>query len=170
MQLLARDLSEAQIQSLRDKFIALNKGGDGLLSVEDLLNGARHVGSKLSEKKVRNIVDTLGCAGGIGKERRIGYKDFIAALADRAVKFEREQLWGCFQKFDVRQCGRISLEDVQQSLMSPPGDGSPRMTPLPALTESEWEDIVMPCGNGGVSERLELDFNGFVALMAFPGQ
>ena len=41
--------------------------------------------------------------------QRIGYKEFISALIERRVKFDRQQLFECFKKFDKQGKGRMGM-------------------------------------------------------------
>ncbi|CAE7945338.1 CPK2, partial [Symbiodinium sp. KB8] len=106
LQLLTRELSEFQIQELRAKFMALDTHGDGLLSPEELVEGMRHVGYEMSEKELEQVMAALDGSG----SQRIGYKEFISALIERRVKFDRQQLFECFKKFDKQGIGRITYQ------------------------------------------------------------
>merc|ERR1711920_1103516 len=77
LQLLTRELSEFQIQELRNKFMALDTQGDGLLSPEELVRGMRHVGYEMSNEELDQVVAALD-----PQSQRIGYKEFISALIE----------------------------------------------------------------------------------------
>mmetsp|Transcript_118090 Transcript_118090/g.220762 ORF Transcript_118090/g.220762 Transcript_118090/m.220762 type:complete len:895 (+) Transcript_118090:119-2803(+) len=155
LQLLARELSERQIQELRKKFMALDTEGDGLLSVEELLKGMRHVGHVLPEPDVKKIVAALDPSG----QGRIGYSEFISALIQRRVKFSREQFIDVFRKFDQAKKGRITYEDVRRVLQGNADD-------TPGITESEWKEIAAP--NIRTDELPGLTVDEFLALMEAP--
>mmetsp|Transcript_22507 Transcript_22507/g.52363 ORF Transcript_22507/g.52363 Transcript_22507/m.52363 type:complete len:536 (-) Transcript_22507:50-1657(-) len=146
LQLLTRELSEFQIQELRDKFMALDTQGDGLLSPEELIEGMRHVGYEMSPAELERLMASLDGTG----RQRIGYKEFISALLERRVRFDQQQLSECFKKFDRNNTGRITYEDVKAVLR---------------ITESEWVEIAASNGKGGSNERFELNFEEFVNLM-----
>merc|ERR1712032_1371870 len=83
--------------------------------------------------------------------QRIGYREFISALAGRRVIFDRQQLWECFKKFDVGGNGRIAYEDVQSVL-----SGGQTGRSHPGITVSEWEEIVdVEGGNGNDGKALK---------------
>lgn len=153
LQLLTRELSEFQIQELRNKFMALDTQGDGLLSPEELIRGMQHVGHEMRKEELDQIMAALD-----PQSQRIGYKEFISALIERRVKFDRQQLWECFQKFDTTNSGRIKYEDV--------------VAKMPAgITESEWQEITSACVSPEDSKHIpkELNFDEFVALMEQSG-
>merc|ERR1711972_125865 len=117
LQLLTRELSEYQIQELRKKFNALDSKGDGLLSPEELMEGTRHVGYEMREEELAKVMAALDSTG----SQRIGYKEFISALIERRRKFDRDELFTCFRKFDTNNTGKISYDDVSEVLQSKNG-------------------------------------------------
>jgi len=153
LQLLTRELSEFQIQELRNKFMALDKKGDGLLSPQDLIEGMRHVGFEMSEREVHQVMEALD-----PQCKRIGYKEFVSALIERRVKFDQKQLEECFKKFDDTGSGRIRYEDVRSKMNA-------------GITEAEWEEITSMCKaqDGAHAGPAELTFDDFVALMEHTG-
>jgi len=160
LQLLTQELSEYQIQELRKKFMALDKQGDGLLSPEELVEGMRHVGYNMSEEELDRVMAALDVTGG----RRIGYKEFISALIQRRVKFDRQHLLECFRKFDTNNTGVIDYEDVRNVLHGGGPGGA-----APGITMSEWQEIALPPGTKtGTDGKLQLTFDEFVALMEAP--
>lgn len=154
LQLLAHELSEPQVKELRSRFMALNTRGDGSLSVEELAAGMRQAGYEMSMEELEHIVAALGGA----ESGRIGYAEFIAALVEQEVDFGEQDLRRCFQKLDIRSTGCIAYEDIRDALSS--SDSS-----RPGITESEWEEIAMPGGSGGMRDRLELTFERFATLV-----
>jgi len=142
LQLLTRELSEFQTQELRDKFMALDTQGDGLLSPEELAEGMRHVGYQMSEAELKRLVASLDGSG----RQRIGYKEFVSALLEQRVRFDQQQLSECFKKFDRNNQGYITYADVIAVIQ---------------MTESEWLQICLQNGRGGGT----LYFDEFVTLM-----
>jgi len=149
LQLLTRELSEFQIQELRNKFLALDKEGDGLLSPEELIQGMRHVGYELNEAELEQLLYSLASP----LNQKIGYKEFISALIERRVKFDRQQLQECFNRFDTKGLGLISYEDVQRAISA-------------SISESEWHEITTGSGSREGAPR-DLNFDEFVALMEY---
>jgi len=149
LQLLAKDLSEHQIQSLRRKFLALDTRGDGLLSADQLAKGMQECGYPVKEHELEMIMETLDPnSAGVG-QGRIGYNEFIAALMERRVKIDMQQLRECFSRLDREGKGRISLRDAQEFLL---GTAS-----QVGITASEWTELEP--GEGGI------DFEQFCMLV-----
>merc|ERR1719291_125946 len=146
LQLLTQELSEFQIQELRNKFMGLDTQGDGLLSPEELIEGMRSVGYEMSDADLSQVVAALDGTG----SQRIGYKEFISALIERRVKFDRQQLQECFKKFDVEGTGKITYRDVKRAMSG-------------SISESEWQEIAaLP---GRPAQQAELTFDEFVAII-----
>jgi len=148
LQLLTRELSEFQIQELRNKFMALDTQGDGLLSPEELIRGMQHVGYEMSPAELEQIMTALANP----QSQRIGYKEFVSALIERRVKFDRQQLWECFRKFDTAGTGKITYEEVKKSVSA-------------GISESEWLEIAGLCSTGREGTPKDITFDEFVALM-----
>lgn len=148
LQVLAQDLREEQIQELRDAFLALDAQGDGVLSPEELAEGARRVHCRLDLEEARALV---ACLGGPGQ--RAGYKEFIAALAGSQVEYSLAQLQICFERLSID--GLISRESFERALCT----GH-------LITDEEWETIAESCScriEGIPSLAVGLD--GFIGLM-----
>jgi len=153
LQLLARELPEDRLKALRSQFMALDTDGDGYISVKELITGLQCHGCTASDcvAQLGQVVTSL--AGSIG------YAEFIAALVWQHEDFHQEELLlACFQKLDRSGCGRICYTDMCSALQGGSVDG-------PALSESEWEDITVAVGSGGMHDRLEVTFERLVALV-----
>merc|ERR1719145_270647 len=104
-----------------------------------------HVGYQMDREEVEQVMAALD-----PQSRRIGYKEFVSALIERRVTFDRQQLWECFKKFDTTNSGRISYEDVRSKMAA-------------GITQSEWEEIMASTKSGQAAT--ELTFDEFVLLM-----
>jgi len=131
LQLMARDFSESLVQEQRDAFMALDAQGDGLLSPEELAQGAVRAACELGEGEPEQLVAALGGAGAGGQ--RAGYREFIAALAGRHLLMDSMRLRRCFAHFDPDNLGRITHSAFERVLNT--GTAS-------EVTESEWAEIV----------------------------
>jgi calcium-dependent protein kinase len=120
LRLLARELTEVQIQEIRTKFVALDKSCDGFISLDELMQGMIDLGYKADEEEIRQLVKALDGSGGAQK---IGYNEFISALIERRMKFERVQLYEAFKKLDVFHEGKITQKALQFVLKNQ-GNGS----------------------------------------------
>ena len=114
LRLLAKELTEVEIQEIRRKFIGLDKNNDGFITIDELMRAMHELGyDNFDEQEVRSLVSALDASGGAQK---IGYQEFISALIERRMKFEREQLLEAFKKLDVFGEGKITSQALQAVL------------------------------------------------------
>merc|ERR1719171_3143036 len=113
LRLLAKELTEVQIQEIRRKFIGLDKNNDGFITIDELMRAMLELGYDIDEGEVRSVVSALDASGGAQK---IGYQEFISALIERRMKFERSQLLEAFKKLDVYGEGKITQQALQAVL------------------------------------------------------
>eukprot|EP00403_Amphidinium_massartii_P038403 CAMPEP_0178438870 /NCGR_PEP_ID=MMETSP0689_2-20121128/35832_1 /TAXON_ID=160604 /ORGANISM="Amphidinium massartii, Strain CS-259" /LENGTH=862 /DNA_ID=CAMNT_0020061319 /DNA_START=94 /DNA_END=2678 /DNA_ORIENTATION=- len=151
LQLLAKDLSEFEIQDLRKKFLALDTKGDGMLSAKELAQGMQDLGYTMSSSELDAIMATLDTTGADPRQRCISYNEFIAALMDRRIRIDRQQLLELFNRLGGEDKGRISLEDAQRALRG-------RTTSQVGITASEFFDLT------GSSDGT-IDFEQFCELI-----
>jgi calcium-dependent protein kinase len=147
LQLLAREVPEDQLKGLSNQFMALDTNGDGRLSVNELARGLQSGTADLEQ-----VLSTLSDG------QQIPYAEFIAALAWHHVDFDRDHFWSCFQKLDRSNRGCITYADMCAALRVDSADE-------PAFSESEWEDITVAVGSGGMHDRLEVTFERLLALL-----
>ena len=118
LRLLAKELTEVEIQEIRRKFIGLDKNNDGFITKDELMRAMHELrrdspSLRFDEREVRSLVSALDASGGAQK---IGYQEFISALIERRMKFEREQLLEAFKKLDVFGEGKITSQALQAVL------------------------------------------------------
>ena len=111
LKLLARELNEFQIQDMRKKFMALDRGGDGFITIDELSRGVRELGIHVHDDDLADLINTIGSSKG-----QIGYNEFVAALSERRIKFEKSQLREIFKRLDVHNQGKLTLESLKEVL------------------------------------------------------
>ncbi|KAF4648649.1 hypothetical protein FOZ61_002370, partial [Perkinsus olseni] len=124
LQLLAKELTEFQIQDMRKKFMAVDRDGDGFIDANELVQGMQQLGYPVDPNDVEEIMSSLGRSG----EETIGYNEFIAAMSEHRIKFDTVQLQEVFKRLDVFHKGLITLEGLKEVLkhegMASNADGS----------------------------------------------
>jgi calcium-dependent protein kinase len=111
LKLLARELNDFQISGLRKKFLALDKEGRGFITFEDLKVGVKDLGLVIQDGDLELLVNTVGC----GTE--IGYNDFVAALIEKRLIFDKDQMKAVFNRLDIRNEGKLSIEGLKEVLV-----------------------------------------------------
>eukprot|EP01071_Lankesteria_metandrocarpae_P003966 Lankesteria_metandrocarpae@DN3289_c0_g1_i1.p1 len=149
LQLLAKKLSEHDIQALRKKFMKLDKMGDGTITIDELRLSMQEAGYEITEADIEKICSSLDTSG----DNMIGYNEFISALLASRWQFQEPQLREVFNKFDVTQEGYITIDNLKTALK---GHRSNQ------LTDTQLEVIFSEIDVDGDGR---VDFDEFMALM-----
>eukprot|EP00930_Biecheleria_cincta_P014487 TRINITY_DN1243_c0_g1_i2.p1 TRINITY_DN1243_c0_g1~~TRINITY_DN1243_c0_g1_i2.p1 ORF type:complete len:503 (-),score=138.31 TRINITY_DN1243_c0_g1_i2:211-1719(-) len=137
LHIIAGQLNESQIQSLRDVFMNLDKNGDGLLTPVEMKEGLKVAGLKEIPPDLQAILEGVD-ADGSGV---IDYTEFLAATLDKQQYMKEDVCWAAFSVFDRNGDGNISKDELKQVLNS--------------------EDVEGALGTKAIAElMLEIDSNG----------
>lgn len=112
LKLIAKGLSEREIQDLRKKFKALDKTGDGIITIDDLRRSMIKSGYRVDERQLRGILDSLDSTG----SNLICYNEFIAALLSKRMVLQEARLRETFDKFDFNGRGYITIDSVRAAI------------------------------------------------------
>ena len=109
--IVSQMMSTEELSSLRDLFSSLDKNGDGLLSHEELKEGASRFSVEFSEniEKIINKVDE-------DQNGHINYTEFLVAATNWQKELSRERLQAAFEVFDKDKSGGISVEELVEAL------------------------------------------------------
>jgi calcium-dependent protein kinase len=155
LQLLARELPEQQLSLFRSQFMALDVNSNGFLCVKEMINGLQAIGCTANLAQLEMLAAAITQSS--PQSPRIEYAEFLAATAWQHLSYDKDHLRECFRKLDRSRSGRISYADMCSALR-----GS---ADSPAISESEWEDLTVPVGRGGMHDRLEVTFERLVDLI-----
>jgi calcium-dependent protein kinase len=150
LQVIANQLNEEQIKTLRDVFMTLDGNGDGKLTVNEMKEGIQKAGLKEIPPDLQKIMEDVDSDGsGV-----IDYTEFLAATLDKRIYLKEDVCWSAFRIFDRNGDGKISPEELKQ-----------------VLGDDEVNNVV---GGGKIAELLKeldssgdgfIDFAEFMAMM-----
>lgn len=112
MHIIASQLGEGDIKSLRDLFTELDTNGDGLLTVEELRAGLEKAVVKDVPADLQSIMESIDCDG----SGRIDYTEFLAATIDLRVLLQEDICWSAFRVMDKDNNGKVSKSELRSIL------------------------------------------------------
>lgn len=109
--IMATNLTDERIESMRAMFMGMDKNSDGTISILELKEGLRLAGVKIPRdlQKIIEAVDTDG--SGV-----LDYTEFLAATMDKKVYDQEAVVWQAFSKFDIDGSGAISIKELRKVL------------------------------------------------------
>lgn len=112
MAAVAAQLSDTEIQRLKDVFVALDTDNSGTLTLKEMRHGLMRSAIDVPSD-LGLIMEELDSADHHGE---ISYTDFLEAAIDRRNLTKEDLCWHAFQTFDANQDGKISLCELEQVL------------------------------------------------------
>eukprot|EP00397_Hematodinium_sp_SG-2012_P003595 GEMP01003603.1.p1 GENE.GEMP01003603.1~~GEMP01003603.1.p1 ORF type:complete len:1116 (+),score=291.65 GEMP01003603.1:287-3634(+) len=164
LRLLAKELSEEQIGSMKDQFSLLDTSGDGFITVDELLQSARSCGAYLSENEAMDIVREIGTAD-FGQ--KIGYSDFLGAILEQRSEIDESMMWDIFLRFTDDGVEIINAKSLMRALTPSKDTREKRLTDIGAatgvaLTNADLEKIFKDFDVTGTEE---ISFQEFCTLL-----
>ncbi|KAL3505434.1 hypothetical protein ACH5RR_035275 [Cinchona calisaya] len=112
LKVIAENLSEEEINGLRQMFNNMDTDGSGTITFEELKAGLSSLGSKLSEEEIQQLLE----AADVDKNGTIDYIEFIAATMNRHRLETEDHLYKAFQFFDKDGSGFITRDELRQAM------------------------------------------------------
>jgi len=108
------ELGHAEIEELGKSFKAIDKNGDGLLTVDELKEAMKlHAGE--GDGKLGDLKNILAMAD-LNGDGVLSYEELMAAAVHRKLLAKEERLWVTFCKLDKNGDGHLSITEVVESL------------------------------------------------------
>ena len=109
MTAIAIQASPDDIQELKEAFKALDKNGDGSITLEELKVGLGH------KQNAEKLIELLTAADTDGSGS-IEYTEFIAATLDAQTYLKLDYLKTAFNMFDKDKSGKIDKNEIKALL------------------------------------------------------
>eukprot|EP00930_Biecheleria_cincta_P046613 TRINITY_DN32165_c0_g1_i1.p1 TRINITY_DN32165_c0_g1~~TRINITY_DN32165_c0_g1_i1.p1 ORF type:complete len:587 (+),score=147.27 TRINITY_DN32165_c0_g1_i1:82-1842(+) len=108
---IATQLPEENIQTLKSMFFSMDKNSDGTLTVLEIEKALTQAGVELPAdiQQLLKQVDTDG--SGV-----VDYTEFLAATLDKQVYAQEDIVWNAFRKFDLDNNGTIDAKELEHVL------------------------------------------------------
>jgi len=109
------ELGQTEIEELGKSFRAIDKNGDGLLTVDELKEAMKKGVSDEDNKQNREVQKILQMAD-LNGDGVLSYEELLAAAVHRKLLAKEERLWVTFCKLDKNGDGHLSVAEVVDAL------------------------------------------------------
>jgi len=105
--LIAHCLNDSDLNAMRQTFMAMDKNGDGMLSLDEVKGAMADMPNLSDVEALFRQADTDGSG-------QLEYTEFLTALASSSQLSCKQACWEAFSVFDKDGDGRISLAELQE--------------------------------------------------------
>ncbi|RLM74990.1 calcium-dependent protein kinase 29-like [Panicum miliaceum] len=112
LKVIAENLSPEEIKGLKQMFNNMDTDKSGTITVEELKEGLRKLGSKISEAEVHKLMEAVD----VDKSGSIDYTEFLTAMMNKHKLEKEEDLIRAFQYFDKDSSGYITRDELEQAM------------------------------------------------------
>ena len=148
MFLAAQAISHEEEKVLKQKFIQLDKNGDGRITRNELME--EYI-KTMDEGEARKTVEKVMNQVDINKSGDIDYTEFLAACANDSNYNSKSNLEAAFSLFDKDGSGDITVDEIKAIL----GTGK-------AINNNTWDAIIQEVDQNGDGV---IDLKEFIILM-----
>ncbi len=113
LRFLINSLNEDEVDHLKTVFQAMDTDHTGALNKDEISEGFKKVGLKISKEEVEEIIKkTEDCEHG-----KINYSEFLYAAMDFKKLVDKEKLITAFSYFDLDKTGQIGINDIEEAYL-----------------------------------------------------
>lgn len=111
LRVIAESLSEEEIGGLKQLFRMIDTDNSGTITLEELKQGLKRVGSNLMESEIQDLMN----AADTDNSGTIEYGEFLAATLHMNKMEREENLLAAFSFFDKDGSGYITIDELQNA-------------------------------------------------------
>jgi len=165
---VSKQLDEPQLTELKRQFEILDSNQDGCISVDELIDGAKRSGVRLSQQEAHEIMQVFDRMMGFSANSEIGYSDFLASLLAGRIKPTVAQLDYVFKRFSpdggtsgiTRSSLRAALTSMSPNAMV---YGVPVSCAGEEVTNEDIDEVFAAFGGGQ-----SINFKAFCSMFDAP--
>ncbi|XP_062294606.1 calcium-binding protein 5b isoform X1 [Scomber scombrus] len=152
---VSQDLTQDEIDELREAFVEFDKDKDGFISCKDLGNLMRTMGYMPTEMELIELGQNINMnLGG-----RVDFEDFVELMtpklvAETAGMIGLKELKEAFREFDIDGDGSITSDELRNAMVKLLGEQT---------SKNEIDAVVREVDNNGDGT---VDFEEFVKMMS----
>jgi calcium-dependent protein kinase len=107
---IATQCTSDEVSEIINLFISCDKNHDGTLNISEIQAALSQ--NKVTAKELEGIIQSLDVDG----SGSIDLTEFTAALLSQRVYLSHEKLWNAFKRFDLKDNGRITVDELSEVL------------------------------------------------------
>ncbi|GMH40545.1 hypothetical protein BSKO_08449 [Bryopsis sp. KO-2023] len=112
LKVIASNLPADEIAGLRTMFESMDTDKSGTVTVEELRQGMKRMGTKIPDKELQAIMEATDVDG----SGSIDYQEFLAATIHMSKMEKEEHLMKAFAHFDADDSGYITKDELEVAL------------------------------------------------------
>ncbi|CEM02372.1 unnamed protein product [Vitrella brassicaformis CCMP3155] len=159
---IAQQMSDNDIETLKEAFMMLDKRGNGKLTAAEIREGIMAGGMRqipADFEKILQDVDTAATG-------TVDYTEFLAACLNQSHYIQEEACRAAFRVFDIDGNGRISKDELRQVIhMAGAPGGGPMHNGGFSPEEGDFPDTDSELFEGDWGQDGEIGFDQFVQIM-----
>ena len=146
--IVVKNLSNTQINSLRQAFISLDTTNSGFITAHDLQESMKSHGFNLALEETEAIIRNCSYI----QSGKINYSEFLVATLNKKALMNEEIMWEAFKIFDKKGQGKITAQDLDAALKQAGCE----------FTEQEFNELI---AEAKLTSNSEIDYTNFKVIM-----
>lgn len=139
-------MKDEEVRNLKEIFSAMDKNGDGQLSLEEVKEGMLKIG--LDSSMIEDLFKKMDTDG----SGTIAYTEFLSSTIQQKEMFKEEKLAEAFRAFDIDNSGKISKEEI--------------FNVLKITDEEERKKLKEIISENDTNKDGEIDMEEFISMMS----